>query len=56
MNVLDKRSGPARDEPERGAAGWLDHQQDVLVRRSHFRLDKIIHRLEVLEGYLIVVS
>jgi len=33
---------------------WLDHRQEVLVRRSNFRLSKIDHRLEVLEGYLIV--
>ncbi|HPD82508.1 MAG: DNA topoisomerase IV subunit A [Alphaproteobacteria bacterium] len=33
---------------------WLDHQQVVLVRRSRFRLDKVLHRLEILEGLLIV--
>ncbi len=33
---------------------WLDHQQVVLVRRSSFRLGKVLHRLEVLEGFLIV--
>src|SRR6185312_6905951 len=33
---------------------WLDHRQAVLVRRSKFRLAKINHRLEVLDGYLIV--
>ena len=33
---------------------WLDHQQDVLVRRTRFRLEKVLHRLEVLSGYLIV--
>ena len=32
---------------------WLDHRQVVLVRRSKFRLQKIEHRLEVLDGYLI---
>ncbi len=32
---------------------WLDHRRDVLLRRSHFRLGKIAHRLEVLDGYLI---
>ena len=32
---------------------WLDHRQVVLVRRSQFRLKKIEHRLEVLDGYLI---
>ena len=32
---------------------WLDHRKEVLVRRSQFRLGKIEHRLEVLDGYLI---
>ncbi len=32
---------------------WLDHRKEVLVRRSRYRLDKIEHRLEVLDGYLI---
>jgi topoisomerase-4 subunit A len=32
---------------------WLAHRVDVLVRRSQFRLQKIEHRLEVLDGYLI---
>ena len=32
---------------------WLEHRIDVLVRRSQFRLKKIEHRLEVLDGYLI---
>ncbi len=33
---------------------WLDHRKEVLVRGSKHRLAKIDHRLEVLEGYLIV--
>ena len=32
---------------------WLEHRIEVLVRRSQFRLRKIEHRLEVLDGYLI---
>jgi topoisomerase-4 subunit A len=32
---------------------WLDHRQVVLVRRSQHRLQKIEHRLEVLDGFLI---
>jgi topoisomerase IV subunit A len=32
---------------------WLDHRKEVLVRRSQYRLQKIEHRLEVLDGYLI---
>ena len=32
---------------------WLEHRIEVLVRRSQYRLKKIEHRLEVLDGYLI---
>ena len=32
---------------------FLDHRRDVLVRRSRHRMDKIDHRLEVLEGYIV---
>src|SRR5690606_22053508 len=32
---------------------YLDHRHEVLERRSKFRLGKIEHRLEVLDGYLI---
>ncbi|MCL4768320.1 MAG: DNA topoisomerase IV subunit A [Hyphomicrobiaceae bacterium] len=32
---------------------WLEHRIEVLVRRSDFRLKKIEHRLEVLDGYLV---
>jgi topoisomerase-4 subunit A len=54
MNVLDgglvPKVMPLRDVLK----AWLDHQREVLVRRSNHRLDKVIHRLEVLAGYLIV--
>ena len=32
---------------------FLDHRRDVLVRRARHRVEKIDHRLEILEGYLI---
>jgi len=32
---------------------WLEHRIEVLVRRSQYRLRKIEHRLEVLDGYLV---
>jgi topoisomerase IV subunit A len=53
MNVLSGGQIPGvlslRDVLKR----WLEHRQVVLVRRSQFRLRKIEHRLEVLDGYLI---
>ena len=32
---------------------FLDHRRDVLLRRSRHRMEKIDHRLEVLEGFII---
>ena len=32
---------------------WLDHRREVLLRRTAHRLEKIAHRLEVLDGYLV---
>src|SRR5262245_21086687 len=32
---------------------WLEHRIEVLVKRSEYRLKKIEHRLEVLDGYLV---
>ena len=32
---------------------FLDHRRKVLIRRSRHRMDKIDHRLEVLEGYIV---
>ncbi len=56
MNVLEAIKGgglvPRVMNLKEVLQAWLNHQQDVLVRRSHFRLAKIIHRLEILEGYL----
>ncbi|UTO29028.1 DNA topoisomerase IV subunit A [Bartonella harrusi] len=32
---------------------WLEHRQEVLIRRSTYRLQEIDRRLEILHGYLI---
>ena len=31
---------------------WINHQIDVIVRRTKFRLRKALERLHILEGYL----
>ncbi len=54
MNVLDNGITPRVMPLKEVLQCWLDHQQVVLVRRSRHRLDKVLHRLEVLEGFLIV--
>ncbi|MCF8496200.1 MAG: DNA topoisomerase IV subunit A [Alphaproteobacteria bacterium] len=54
MNVLDGGLVPRVMNIKEVLQAWLDHRQEVLVRRSRHRLGKVLHRLEVLEGYLIV--
>ena len=53
MNVLSAGQVPGVLSLRDVLRHWLDHRQIVLVRRSKFRLQKIEHRLEVLDGYLI---
>jgi topoisomerase IV subunit A len=54
MNVLTRGQVPNVLSIRQVLREWLDHRQVVLVRRSKFRLAKIDHRIEVLDGYLIV--
>ncbi|MEL6375044.1 MAG: DNA topoisomerase IV subunit A [Pseudomonadota bacterium] len=53
MNVLSRGQVPNVLGLRDCLLQWLDHRRNVLVRRSRFRLGKIEHRLEVLDGYLI---
>jgi topoisomerase IV subunit A len=53
MNVLSAGQIPNVLSLRDVLSQWLEHRIEVLVRRSEFRLKKIEHRLEVLEGYLI---
>jgi topoisomerase IV subunit A len=53
MNVLSGGQIPGVLSLREVLKKWLEHRQVVLVRRSEFRLKKIEHRLEVLDGYLI---
>jgi topoisomerase IV subunit A len=54
MNVLSRGRVPNVLGLRQVLREWLEHRQQVLVRRLRFRLAKIDHRLEVLDGYLIV--
>lgn len=54
LNVLDNGVTPRVMNLKEALRCWLDHQKEVLVRRSQYRLAKVLHRLEVLEGYLVV--
>ena len=53
MNVLIDGRTPKVCSLKEVLRAFLDHRQDVLVRRSQHRLEKIDHRLEVLEGFII---
>lgn len=53
MNVLIDGRTPKVCSLKEVLRAFLDHRQNVLVRRSQHRLEKIDHRLEVLEGFII---
>lgn len=53
MNVLDGGKVPKVMDLKEVLRAFLDHRQEVLVRRSNHRLDKVKHRIEMLDGYLI---
>jgi len=53
MNVLDASRTPRVMGLREVLVAWLDHQTDVLLRRSRHRLSKIDDRLELLGGYII---
>jgi topoisomerase IV subunit A len=53
LNVLNAHGAPQVMNLKELLLSFLDHRMEVLTRRSQFRLDKIAHRLEVLEGLLI---
>ena len=53
LNVLDLNLTPRVMDLREALRAFLAHRKQVLVRRSQFRLARIVHRLEVLDGYII---
>ncbi len=53
MNVLIDGLTPKVCSLKEVLRAFLDHRRDVLLRRSKHRLEKIDHRLEVLEGFIV---
>jgi topoisomerase-4 subunit A len=53
MNVVDGKGVPGVKNLKQILEAFYQHRLDVLERTTQFRLDKIDHRLAVLEGYLI---
>ena len=54
MNVLDADNTPGVMNLREVLRAFLDHRHEVLLRRTHYRVDKITQRLVVLDGYIIV--
>ena len=52
MNVLIDGRVPKVCSLKEVLRAFLDHRREVLIRRSQHRMDKIDHRLEVLEGFV----
>ena len=53
MNVLIDGRVPKVCSLKEVLRAFLDHRRDVLKRRSTHRVEKIDHRLEILEGFII---
>ncbi len=53
MNVLTPEGSPQVMNLREVLSAFLEHRHDVLIRRSKYRLEKIEHRLEVLNGLMI---
>jgi topoisomerase IV subunit A len=53
MNVLDKTRTPRVMSLADVLSAYLEHQRDVLIKRTQYRVSKIDDRLELLAGYLI---
>ncbi len=52
MNVLDADHTPKVMSLAEVLTAFLKHREEVLIRRAKFRLDKIAHRMELLQGFL----
>lgn len=53
MNVLSSDGVPKVMSLKEVLREYLDHRHLVLIRKSKYRLDKIMARLEILSGYLV---
>ena len=53
MNVLSSDCVPRVMSLKEVLKEYLNHRHKVLIRKSQFRLDKILARLEILSGYLV---
>tara|TARA_B100002051_G_scaffold275543_1_gene319950 strand:- start:1135 stop:3339 length:2205 start_codon:yes stop_codon:yes gene_type:complete len=54
LNFIDKENLPGVRPLKDALKLWLDHRNEVLIRRSNFRYEKISKRINILDGYLVV--
>ena len=54
LNVLEGGVVPKVMNLKEALQNWMNHQQEVLVRRKQNRLSQVMHRLEVLQGLLTI--
>ncbi|MCB9975463.1 MAG: DNA topoisomerase IV subunit A [Rhodospirillales bacterium] len=54
LNVLEGGRIPKVMSLKEALQNWLDHQQDVLVRRSQFQLEKLLKDIERLQGFMLI--
>ncbi|PHI97285.1 DNA topoisomerase IV subunit A [Parasaccharibacter apium] len=52
MNVLSQGKIPGVLSLKAVLQAWLEHVHEVLIRRTQHRLDAVLKRLEILEGFL----
>lgn len=52
MNVLSQGRVPGVLSLKSVLQAWLEHVHEVLIRRSQHRLDAVLKRLEILDGFL----
>ena len=52
LNVLDATRTPRVMGLKELLSNWVASQIDILQRRSRHRLDQIVRRLELVEGYI----
>ncbi len=54
LNFIDSNNMPGVRSLRETLKLWLDHRNEVLIRRTNFRLEKTSKRINILNGYLIV--
>ena len=54
LNVLESGKVPKVMNLKEALRNWLDHQQDVLIRRSQFQLEKLLKDIERLQGFMLI--